>query len=422
MQKDAGSTLSFLVDTETSQLLSELDAFIEDKIKPIQAADDNERFFDHRREWARTDWDKGGLPREEWEALMTRVRKIADEAGYFRLGMPKALGGKEASFLTMAIIREHFNAKGIGLHNDAQSEHSIVGNVPLALVVLDSGTEAQKAEFCPRLLSGEYVMAFGLTEPDHGSDATHMETTAVRDGDDWIITGEKTWNTGAHVATHNFIVARTSGKDGDAFGLTGFIVPMKSKGVNVAEFLWTFNMPSDHARVELKSVRVPNSAILGPLGQGLKTASIFLTENRLRQAASSLGAACYCINESVAYANSRKLFGKPVSSNQAIQWPLVELHTESEMLRLLIRTTASQMDQLSRQEAQALLGARVSMCNYRANRLACEAADWAIQLIQALGLGASLMRWVGDNVEVTGKSASNICAGLIQDYVLSLYA
>ena len=77
---------------------------------------------------------------------------------------------------------------------------------------------------------------------------------------------------------------------------------------------------------------------------------------------------------------SSNSFGKSISSNQAIQWPLVEFHTEAEMLRLLIRTTASQMDQMTRQEAQAELGARVSMCNFRANRLACEAADWAIQV------------------------------------------
>ena len=114
---------------------------------------------------------------------MGHVCRLADDEGFYRLGMPKAVGGKDASLLTsdlihslarecagvlnfldaVAIIREHFNAKGIGLHNDAQSEHSIVGNVPLALVVLDAGTDAQKAELCPKLLSGEYRMSFGLT-------------------------------------------------------------------------------------------------------------------------------------------------------------------------------------------------------------------------------------------------------------------
>ena len=165
------------------------------------------------------------------------------------------------------------------------------------------------------------------------------------------------WNTGLHVATHDFVFARTSGKDGGAKGITCFIVPMKSEGFKIEEYLWTFNMPTDHPRVSLTDVSVPADAMLGDPENGLAVAQHFVHENRIRQAASSLGAAQYCINESVKYAKERKPFGKPLATNQAIQWPLVELQTEAAMLRALIHKTAWEMDQMSKPEvARRTLG------------------------------------------------------------------
>jgi len=94
--------------------LAELDDFIEREIKPLQAQDDNERFFDHRREDARTDWDRGGLPNEEWEALLVEMRRRADAAGHYRYAFPKEYGGKDGTNLGMAVIREHLARKGLG--------------------------------------------------------------------------------------------------------------------------------------------------------------------------------------------------------------------------------------------------------------------------------------------------------------------
>lgn len=139
-------------------------------------------------------------------------------------------------------------------------------------------------------------------------------------------------------------------------------------------------MPTDHATVSFNSVWVPHTALLGPLDHGLAVAQHFVHENRIRQAASSLGAAIYCINASIAYANTRAPFGKPLSSNQAIQFPLVELATQATMLRLLIHKTASEMDTMPHVEVERKLGDKVSMCNYWANRLCTEAADRAIQV------------------------------------------
>ncbi|MFU8814348.1 MAG: acyl-CoA dehydrogenase family protein [Pseudomonadales bacterium] len=373
--------MDFDIPQDIQQLLDRLDQFIEDVIKPLEQQDDNIRFFDHRREDARTDWERGGLPNEEWEQLLHKAKRLADEAGFYRYPLAKAHGGMDGTNLGMAIIREHLAVKGLGLHNDLQNEHSIVGNNVGLLLMLQYGTEEQKAEWLDDLMHGRRGFAFGITEPNHGSDATHMETNAVRDGDEWVINGEKTWNTGIHKAQYDMVMARTSGKAGDGEGITAFLVPMKGDGVKIEEMLWTFNMPTDHGRVSFTNVRVSHASIFGGEGRGLQVVQHFFNENRIRQAASSLGAAQFCINESVKYAMERKPFGKPLSSNQGIQFPLVELQTQCEMLRALIHKTAWQMDK----DGAFSVSDKVSMCNYWANRLCCQASDQAMQVHGGLG-------------------------------------
>jgi len=373
--------VNFEIPEELTAYLAELDEFIEREIKPLEQQDDNIRFFDHRREDARTDWERGGLPNEDWEKLLAEARRRADAAGHYRYPFPKQYGGQEGSNLGMAVIREHFARKGLGLHNDLQNEHSIVGNNIGLLLMLRYGTESQKAEWIDDLAEGRRGFAFGITEPDHGSDATHMETVARRKGDGWVINGEKTWNTGMHKAQYDLVFARTSGRAGDGLGITAFLVPTAAQGFKVEEFLWTFNMPTDHAHVSLTNVEVGDDAIFGGEDRGLQVVQHFFNENRIRQAASSLGAAQFCIDESVAYALERKPFGKALASNQGIQFPLVELQTQAEMLRALIHKTAALMDEYGAFSQSD----KVSMCNYTANRLCCEAADRAMQVHGGLG-------------------------------------
>jgi hypothetical protein len=309
------------------------------------------------------------------------VKRLADEAGHYRYPFPKEYGGKEGGNLGMAVIRDHLAAKGLGLHCDLQNEHAIVGNNVGLLLMIRYGTEQQKKEWIDDLNQGRRHFAFGITEPKHGSDATHMETTAVRDGDEWIINGEKIWNTGIHTASHDLIFARTSGKAGDGDGITCFLTPTDAPGFKIEEYLWTFNMPTDHAHVSFKDIRVPNSAIFGGEGKGLQVVQHFFNENRIRQAASSLGAAQYCINETIQYAKERKPFGKALSTNQGIQFPLVELQTQAEMLRAFIYKTAWLMDKYGAFSQSD----KVSMCNYYANRFCCEAADRAMQIHGGMG-------------------------------------
>ncbi|WP_046322052.1 acyl-CoA dehydrogenase family protein [Mycobacterium sp. UM_Kg1] len=371
--------MDFTLPEHLPGLLAEMDEFIEREIAPLQA--DHMQYFDHRREFARTDVERGGVPRREWEELLDEMRRRADAAGWLRYALPSSLGGRDGTNVDMAVIREHLAHKGLGLHNDLQDESSIVGNFPQVIMMERFGTDEQRKEFSEALITGERSMAFGLTEPDHGSDATWLETRAELDGDTWVINGAKRFNTGVHRATHDLVFARTSGEAGSARGITAFLVPTDTPGFTVPFYWWTFNMPSDHGEVELRDVRVPAGAVLGEVDGGLDVAQTFLHENRIRQAASSLGAAQYCIDRAAEYARKRIVFGKPLSVNQAVQWPLAELQTEAQMVRLLVNYAAWHLDRDHHLEVSD----KVSMANYRANRLVCEAADRAMQIYGGLG-------------------------------------
>jgi len=380
--------VDFTLPDHLPGVLAEMDGFIEAEIKPLER--ENMQYFDQRRENARTDWEHDGIPRREWEDLLGEMRKRADKAGWLRYGLPSQFGGRDGTNIDMAVIREHLAHKGLGLHNDLQDESSIVGNFPQVIMMDRFGTDEQKALWCDALITGERSMAFGLTEPNHGSDATWLETTAVADGEDWVINGSKRWNTGVHRATHDLIFARTSGVAGQARGITAFLVPTDAPGFTVPYYWWTFNMPTDHGEVELRDVRVPGDAVLGEVDRGLEVGQTFLHENRIRQAASSLGAAQYCIDRAVEYASEREVFGKPLAVNQAVQWPLVELQTEAQMVRLLVYYAAWHLDRPSPSAPHVRghhmeVSDKVSMANYRANRLVCEAADRAMQVHGGVG-------------------------------------
>jgi acyl-CoA dehydrogenase len=371
--------VEFTLPEHLPRVLAEIDAFIERDIAPLQA--DNEQYFDHRREFARTDFERGGIPSRDWEDLLDEMRRRADAAGWLRYGLPASLGGRDGTNLDMAVIREHLSHRGLGLHNDLQNESSIVGNFPSVIMMERFGTEAQRRVWSEALITGARSMAFGLSEPAHGSDATWLETHAVANGDGWVINGTKRWNTGVHRATHDLIFARTSGEPGQARGITAFLVPTDTSGFRVPFYWWTFNMPTDHGEVELTDVRVPADAVLGDVDRGLEVAQTFLHENRIRQAAGSLGAAQYCIDRAANYARSRTVLGKPLSVNQAVQWPLAELQTEAQMVRLLVYYAAWHLDRNHHLEVSD----KVSMANYRANRLVCDAADRAMQIFGGLG-------------------------------------
>jgi alkylation response protein AidB-like acyl-CoA dehydrogenase len=149
--------VDFTLPPALVELLAGLDAFIAAEIDPLQEEDDNRRFFDHRREFARTDVEHGGVPAREWEELLAEARRRADAAGFLRYSLPAALGGRDGSNLDMAVIREHLAHRGLGLHNDLQNEHSVVGNLVFPHLLHLFGTPEQKQE---------------LLEPSRGTAAT----------------------------------------------------------------------------------------------------------------------------------------------------------------------------------------------------------------------------------------------------------
>jgi alkylation response protein AidB-like acyl-CoA dehydrogenase len=365
--------MEFRLSDETEALLAEVDAFVEREVRPLERA--HPEFFDHRREDARTDWDRGGVPAAAWHALLDEMRDRADEAGLHRLVLPESRGGREIDNLTMAVLREHLASEGPGLHNVLPHEASVVGNFPIAQILLRYGDDSQEA-YLEALVEREASCAFGLTEPDHGSDASHLETTARREGDEWVVDGRKQWVTGVDVADHVLVFCRTSGDDGDHRGISGILVPMDAPGVEVERFLWTFNMPTDHAEVVFDEVRVPASNLVGPEGTALRQAQDFVHQGRIRQAAASLGAAQFCIDRAAEYATERETWGEPLAKRQGIQFPLADLACEASMLRSFVRETAWWLDH----EDQLDVSDRVSMANYRATRLACDAADFAMQV------------------------------------------
>ena len=377
--------MEWSIPEEVTELLSSIDEFIDRDLAPIEAA--NREFFDHRREFSRTDVQRGGIPTERWRELLAQARDLSIQAGFYKYPFPAELGGSDGSNLAMAIIREHLAHRGPGLHAELSHEASVVANEPLVLVLHEYGTPEQKRRYLRPLVDGEISIAFALTEPGHGSDATWLETRARRVDDGWVLDGVKRFITGIDVASAVLVFARTSGQDGKAQGITAFLVETDAPGFDVPYYHWCFNMPTDHGEVTLDGVHVPDAAVLGEVDRGLDCAQLFVHENRIRQAASSLGAAQFCIDRSIAYAHERVIFGKPLADYQGVQWQLVELQTEAELVRNTLYKTAWQMDQGGGGPTNAKLTVsdKVSMVNYRSNRLACDASDRAIQVHGGLG-------------------------------------
>ncbi|KAJ5084942.1 hypothetical protein NUU61_009521 [Penicillium alfredii] len=189
--------MNFDLPAELQSHLDSIDVFITATILPLQNAPDNTRFFDHRREHTRTDWEQQGNPCAEWERLLSRSRMTQ---GFIALPFPRSTGGQghPETNVWMSAIRYHLSSHpvyggGLGLANDLQNEHSIVGNFPDIMTIHHFGNEQQRQTLIPARLRGEFRTTFGLTEPDHGSDATFMSTAARRDRGGFAITGTKKW-------------------------------------------------------------------------------------------------------------------------------------------------------------------------------------------------------------------------------------
>ena len=197
--------MNFDIPQDLADYLKVLDQFIEDEIKPLEQSNDNIRFFDHRREDARTDWDRGGLPNDEWEDLLREAKQLADAAGHYRYALPKEFGGQDGTNLGMAVIREHLAAKGLGLHADLQNEHTRWWATTVGVILMDRATapRSRKAEWLEPMLLNRKPRASPSALPSPITVPTRptWKPTAVNaTGMSGVINGEKTWNTGIHKA------------------------------------------------------------------------------------------------------------------------------------------------------------------------------------------------------------------------------
>ena len=302
---------------------------------------------------------------DELEATGEFNREIFDKmakAGLTGVKIPVAYGGQGGDYLAYALMVEELARRSVVLSIYANTSNSLGGG-PL----LYFGTEEQKQKYLTPCATGEKIVAFGLTEPGAGSDAGGTQTTAVADGDYYVLNGRKTFISGAPFADYCIIYAKTDPTQRGSRGISMFIMDMKLPGVSVGKHenkMGIIGYPTSD--VIMENVRIPKTELLGPLHKGFAAAMKTLDGGRLGMAAQALGIGQRCLEESISYSKDRKQFGQPICRNQGISFKIANMATEVEAARQLIYHAAVAMDagspECSRLCAMAKLYAG-EMCN-----------------------------------------------------------
>lgn len=261
--------------------------------------------------------------------------------GLFGLPFPEEYGGMGGDYLALGIALEEL------ARVDSSVAITLEAGVSLgAMPVYHFGTEEQKREWLPRMCTGEVLGAFGLTEPDGGSDAGATRTTAVRDGDEWVINGSKCFitNSGTDITGLVTVTAVTGRKDDGKPLISAIIVPAGTPGFTVgAPYSKVGWNASDTRELSFSDVRVPVGNLLGTEGRGYAQFLRILDEGRIAIAALATGLAQGCVDESLKYAKDRHAFGKPIGANQAIQFKLADMELRAHTSRLAWRDAASRL-------------------------------------------------------------------------------
>lgn len=306
---------------------------------------------------------------EETGIFPVELQKKMADTGFYGIKVPEKYGGQGSDHLAYAIIIEEF-ARVSGVGSLYVSSPNSLGGMPIML----GGTEEQKMKYLKPLVKGELVIPFGLTEPGGGSDAGGLKTTAVKDGEYYILNGRKTFITMAPFADYTVIFANTDIHAGTK-GITAFIVDMKSPGVSVGKEERKLGLigcaTSD---VILEDVRVHESEILGEIGQGFKIAMQCLDVGRIGVAAQSAGVAQACLDEAVKYAKERKQFGKFLYEHQAIGFMLADMATKVKAAQELVYDAAMIKDS----GGDCTMAS--SMAKYYASEICNEVAGKALQI------------------------------------------
>ncbi len=261
--------------------------------------------------------------------------------GLFGLPFPEEYGGMGGDYLALCLALEEL------ARVDSSVAITLEAGVSLgAMPIHRFGTEEQKRRWLPRLCRGEILGAFGLTEPDFGSDAGGTRTTAVRDGEEWVINGTKSFitNSGTDITGLVTVTAVTGRKPDGAPLISSLIVPAGTPGLTVAPAYskvgWN---ASDTRELHFDGVRVPADSLLGEEGRGYAQFLRILDEGRIAISALATGLAQGCVDESVAYARSRTAFGRPIGANQAIQFKLADMAARAHTARVAWRDAASRL-------------------------------------------------------------------------------
>ncbi|HEX5692933.1 MAG TPA: acyl-CoA dehydrogenase family protein [Roseiflexaceae bacterium] len=258
------------------------------------------------------------------------------ELGFLAGPIGPEYGGKALDYVSFALVYEELGRADSSVRGFLAVHAGLV-----SLCIRDWGTEEQKRRYLPRLASGEWIGCYCLTEPNAGSDAASMETTAREDGDGYVLSGEKIWITNGNIADLAIVFA-TRDPSARHRGVCAFLVETDTPGFRreKLEGKELGHRASDHARIVFDNCRVPKSALLGEAGQGFKIAMSALDHGRLGVAAGALGVAQACLDASVEFARTRRQFGKRIGDFEMIQANLADMAADVEAARLLVYRAA----------------------------------------------------------------------------------
>jgi alkylation response protein AidB-like acyl-CoA dehydrogenase len=294
------------------------------------------------RALAREFLEKEAVPhRQQWDrdesVDLAIIPKMA-EIGFFGLTIPEEYGGLGGDYVTYVLGMEELGRADSALRGIVSVSNGLVGKS-----ILGFGTEEQKQEWLPGIATAEKLGCFGLTEPGTGSDAGNLTTRATKDGDDYVLNGQKLFITNGTWAQVALVFARTS--DDGPRGVTAFLVPTDTDGFEAREIKGKLGLRGQAtAELFLEDVRVPGSARLGDEGQGFKIAMSSLDKGRVSVAAGCVGLVQACLESSVEYATSREQFGRKIAGFQLVQDMIADISLDADAARLLVWRAADLID------------------------------------------------------------------------------
>jgi alkylation response protein AidB-like acyl-CoA dehydrogenase len=362
--------MDFGEPAEATQIKKALDDFIEQEVAPLE--NEHPEFLGEDYERHIVDEDHFQVP--EYREIVETIRKKSVEAGFYGMDMPEEVGGGGVDLLTSAIVTEHLANRPPGFHD------AILGGAGGPTAILLACTEDQREEYLEPLMDGEITTCFALTEPDHGSDPQYMDATAEKEGDEWVINGNKYWITNGPYADFAMVFARTSGEKGEYAGITCFLVDADEEGYSIEHVHRTMGLtPGGQCELRFDDVRVGEDKVLGEVDQGFQTAMNWIGGGRIKIAANAVGTSQHLLDLAVDYARDRETFGKPIGHRQGVSFQIADLATEVEQVRWLYRYAAwkIQNDERARKEE--------SMAKLRGAELANQAADVAMQVYGGAG-------------------------------------